>query len=156
MAVYFIRAGDGPVKIGTADDPKARMRELQCGNYLDLTLVRVIDGNSPEERWLHRHYEPFHIRGEWFRFDESMLHLEPPLIEPETGHVTPVSRIIAECYDGKVSRLAAAMEVTYQAVRKWESNGVPAERVLQLEAASGGRVTRYDIRPDIYPRESAA
>lgn len=31
---------------------------------------------------------------------------------------------------------------------------VPAEIVLQVEQASG--VSRHDLRPDIYPRESAA
>ena len=30
---------------------------------------------------------------------------------------------------------------------------VPAERVLSIEAATDFRVSRHDLRPDIYPRE---
>jgi DNA-binding transcriptional regulator YdaS (Cro superfamily) len=32
---------------------------------------------------------------------------------------------------------------------------VSAEKVLAIEEATEGKVSRHDIRPDIYPRESA-
>lgn len=32
---------------------------------------------------------------------------------------------------------------------------VPAEQVLPIERATGGKVTRYELRPDLYPIESA-
>jgi len=39
-------------------------------------------------------------------------------------------------------------------VSSWIARGrLPAERVLPVEAATMGQVTRYDLRPDIYPRE---
>ena len=50
--------------------------------------------------------------------------------------------------------LAKKIGVTYQAVRKWERYGVPAERVLAIEAATGHRVSRHDLRPDLYPKEA--
>lgn len=54
---------------------------------------------------------------------------------------------------GSQSRLAELVGVTPQAVSKWLRTGsVPAERVLAVEAASAGAVSRYDLRPDIYPR----
>ena len=37
-----------------------------------------------------------------------------------------------------------------QAVSKWRSVGIPAERVLQVERAVEGKVTRYEMRPDIF------
>jgi hypothetical protein len=78
MPVYFIRAGeDGPVKIGIADDVADRMRNLQCGNHLELTLLRTIDGGRPEELALHRRYEHLRSRGEWFAFTPDMLVVEP-------------------------------------------------------------------------------
>jgi len=74
--------------------------------------------------------------------------------------MNPVSRIVEECFDGKVSRLAASLGVTYQAVRKWEANwehnGVPPKRALELEEVSDGRVTRHDLRPDLWPRTEVA
>ena len=44
--------------------------------------------------------------------------------------------------------------ISGEAVRKWESAGVPPERVLAIESATDYRVSRHDLRPDIYPRES--
>lgn len=37
-----------------------------------------------------------------------------------------------------------------------EAGRVPAERVLQVETATDGTVTRHELRPDIYPQQSAA
>ncbi len=47
--------------------------------------------------------------------------------------------------------LAKLMRVTPQAITKWNKR-IPAERVLQIERATG--VSRHDLRPDLYPRES--
>jgi len=48
---------------------------------------------------------------------------------------------------------APANELTPQAVQYWcKKNRVPAERVLAIEAATEGQVTRYELRPDLYPR----
>jgi DNA-binding transcriptional regulator YdaS (Cro superfamily) len=33
---------------------------------------------------------------------------------------------------------------------------IPAERVLDLERATNGKVTRHELRPDLYPRERVA
>lgn len=38
------------------------------------------------------------------------------------------------------------------AIAQWfQKNRVPAERVLQIEKATKGAVTRQDLRPDLYP-----
>ena len=47
--------------------------------------------------------------------------------------------------------LAKTCNVSYQAVLKWERKRIPAERVLAVERATGGRISRYELRPDIYP-----
>jgi DNA-binding transcriptional regulator YdaS (Cro superfamily) len=48
--------------------------------------------------------------------------------------------------------------ISSQAVSQWER--VPAARCLVIEAATKSRVTRHDLRPDIYgpppPRQEAA
>lgn len=48
---------------------------------------------------------------------------------------------------------AAGGEITQGAISQWLNKRVPAEKVLLLEKATGGQVSRYDVRPDIYPRE---
>ena len=48
--------------------------------------------------------------------------------------------------------LAARLGVQRAAVWKWENGRVPAERVLDVERLTG--LSRHDIRPDIYPRET--
>ena len=51
---------------------------------------------------------------------------------------------------GTAQKFAEAIGVTPQAVSQWRR--VPVARVLKVEAVSG--VSRHDLRPDIYPRES--
>ena len=50
---------------------------------------------------------------------------------------------------GGVARLAGALNISSQAVSQWDR--VPAHRVLAVEAAAGRAVTRYELRPDLYP-----
>lgn len=77
MSIYFIRADNGPVKIGYAQNPTHRLKVLQCAHYLQLHLLRVIDGGYDTEQWFHLHYSDLHIRGEWFKFHKSMMNLVP-------------------------------------------------------------------------------
>lgn len=54
---------------------------------------------------------------------------------------------------GGQQALAEKIGVRYQAVQKWlRFKRVPAERVLAIEEATG--VSRSDLRPDLYPRDS--
>jgi DNA-binding transcriptional regulator YdaS (Cro superfamily) len=39
--------------------------------------------------------------------------------------------------------------ISRNAVRQWDQ--CPPERVLAIERATGGKVTRHQLRPDIYP-----
>jgi DNA-binding transcriptional regulator YdaS (Cro superfamily) len=55
---------------------------------------------------------------------------------------------------GGTARLAATIGVSSQAISQWDR--VPVERVLQVERATNGQVSRQDLRPDIYPRETKA
>ena len=53
------------------------------------------------------------------------------------------------------SELARSLGVTQGTISHW-LNGrarIPAERVLGIELATGGKVTRHELRPDLYPVE---
>lgn len=58
---------------------------------------------------------------------------------------------------GGQSALARVLGCSPQAVQRMCATGkVPAERVLQIEAATDRKITRHELRPDLYPAESAA
>lgn len=59
---------------------------------------------------------------------------------------------------GSQSALAKALGVTPQHVWNWlnRDKEVPAEQAIPIEEATGGKVTRHELRPDLYPRERAA
>src|ERR1700753_3767983 len=50
---------------------------------------------------------------------------------------------------GGVAALARAINVTPQAVSQWDR--VPAERALAVEKATDGRISRHELRPELYP-----
>ncbi len=77
MTVYFARAGDA-VKIGMAKSVASRLRSLQTGCAQPLSLIREVDGGASVERWLHGQFRHLRMVGEWFRFDPTMLTIDPP------------------------------------------------------------------------------
>ena len=55
---------------------------------------------------------------------------------------------------GGASAVSAALQLSYEAVRKWIVNDrIPAEQVLNVENLCDGRVSRYRMRPDVYGPE---
>lgn len=58
---------------------------------------------------------------------------------------------------GSQTKLANLVGVTPQSVQQWCVKGVvPARRVIAVEQATDGQVTRYELAPELYPKESAA
>ncbi len=55
---------------------------------------------------------------------------------------------------GGTAALAQLLKISSQAVSQWERT--PVERVLDIERATNGAVTRHELRPDIYPIEPEA
>ena len=55
-----------------------------------------------------------------------------------------------------LKKLAEGLGVSHQAVRKFESSRVPAERVIQVARLTGWTVTPHQLRPDLYPLPSDA
>jgi hypothetical protein len=71
--VYFIQAGDGPVKIGWAKGhPERRLRELQTAHHEPLSLLKVIPGSRYDESAWHGEFRAQHVHGEWFTLDDQL------------------------------------------------------------------------------------
>ena len=75
--VYFIADGEF-VKIGKANDVNQRKLSLETGNPRDLVTLGTISCDSESESYslekkLHRHFEPWHHRGEWFIIGPQIL-----------------------------------------------------------------------------------
>lgn len=52
---------------------------------------------------------------------------------------------------GGVAKLASAIGVAPNVVGNWKlRKSVPADRCLAVEKATGGEVTRHDLRPDVF------
>lgn len=70
--------------------------------------------------------------------------------------LNPLERAIAEV--GSQAELARRIGKKQAHIWNWlnRDKAVPAEAVLPIEEATGGKVTRHELRPDLYPQEPAA
>lgn len=58
---------------------------------------------------------------------------------------------------GCQAELARRLGITSMAVTQWRKRGrIPAEWVTRIEEATGGAVTREELRPDLYVARGAA
>jgi hypothetical protein len=75
--VYAIGPGDGAmVKIGTTVDLPTRLRELQRGSPVPLTVLWKTAGNIRLERQLHSLFASRRAYGEWFDFSNTAAVVE--------------------------------------------------------------------------------
>ena len=76
--VYFIKAGDGAVKIGQSADVEKRLEQLRTGNHLPLSLLAKTRCASVAdaldlERELHARFARLRLEGEWFKLHTDIL-----------------------------------------------------------------------------------
>ena len=72
--VYLAQCGEF-TKIGIADHVKRRIASLQTGNPLPIKLLRYVfscDAVDLELR-LHKQFQYWHVRGEWFKIPHDVL-----------------------------------------------------------------------------------
>ena len=66
--IYFVQAGEeGPIKIGVAENVERRIAGLQVAHFVDLKLRLMLEGDDRHESYLHAKFEPYRMRGEWFK-----------------------------------------------------------------------------------------
>lgn len=67
MAVYFIKGPQG-IKVGYSEDVRARLKQLQTGSSVKLTVLAVVSNGSRDiETEFHRLFGPWRMQGEWFQ-----------------------------------------------------------------------------------------
>lgn len=99
--VYFITDGRY-TKIGCANDPAKRLLELQTGNPLELSLIKTIKGSFEEEMAIHKSLSLYHVRGEWYdfnQFDDCVLEF---LLEGNCGLVNQKTKSYDLIYHNSV------------------------------------------------------
>lgn len=72
--VYFVQAVEGgPIKIGHAKDPEARLVIMQLGCPIELRLLAITEGGKARESALHAAFSGLRLHGEWFQPDSALL-----------------------------------------------------------------------------------
>lgn len=65
---------------------------------------------------------------------------------------SPLSRYRA-AHGLTLEAVAGALGVNKSTVLRWEDGPIPAERIIQIEQATG--IPRHELRPDLYPDQAA-
>lgn len=69
--IYLVANEDGLVKIGRSKDPIKRVRELSTGSDSHLICVaywKVKEKSNIIEKEIHKYFEEYRVKGEWFSF----------------------------------------------------------------------------------------
>lgn len=146
MPVYIICTGgdDGSVKIGfTADvTPRRRLAKMQTDNHERLTVLRWLEGDENTEAALQTRYAHLRLRGDWFRFCETMLgevgvaDVQPTAPTPalQWGQQKDIFGLISHA--GGMKPLMAKLGVARTTIIDWKRSGtIPANRVAQISEA---------------------
>lgn len=57
---------------------------------------------------------------------------------------------VRKAVGGKNVDIARLLGVTDAAIAQWENTKIPADRAIELEAKTGGKVTARQLRPDAF------
>jgi hypothetical protein len=66
------------VKLGTTVNLKQRLRDLQTGNYRELQIVAVLDGDATTEALLKLQFKEYRLNREWFNLEGELLEFLRP------------------------------------------------------------------------------
>jgi hypothetical protein len=74
--LYFIEAvGLKRVKIGVSKDPEERLKQLQTGSPISLSMVAKCPGDVNIERSLHKKLSEYRVDGEWFHLSDKLQNI---------------------------------------------------------------------------------
>lgn len=132
MTVYIVRnERNSLIKIGYTEALKFRLDSLRRTCKSKITLLRTVAGLRSTEQWMHNCFQRHRVKGEWYRFAEEMLSVEPPLYEPEAINepfMVPNKDLLVWRKRERLTQLEAAEKfgVPYRTYCNWEY-GIVAE-----------------------------
>ncbi|MCX4581352.1 GIY-YIG nuclease family protein [Streptomyces sp. NBC_01571] len=142
------------MKIGTASDVAARLRDLQCGSPVRLHVMWQTRGGRDLELALHQRFSAYRVHGEWFDFGEDhpvaivataavdLGHRAYPSGELPSAGALPLAPDVAEA-----RRLAVLLREAFA-----QAGDPPvltvAELLEHLRAAEPDTWRKWDGRPD--------
>jgi hypothetical protein len=108
LYVIAHEGGAGPVKIGIAADPKARLRQLQTGNPVTLTLVEEFWALTREqaaywEMLAHKLFEARRLAGEWFDCEAADVVASVNAWRQDREPKAPSSRRLGNKFSGGIT-----------------------------------------------------
>lgn len=72
--VYLIHdVTNNSCKIGFSSNPETRLKGLKVGTLNDLKLIAVLYGNFIREKEIHKQFDHYRIRGEWFSYNDEIV-----------------------------------------------------------------------------------
>jgi len=78
--IYFLQAGNGPIKIGMASNLDRRICGLQTASHHHLKLIHSEEHNKAlarkKEKYYHTIFDHYRVRGEWFYPEGIIAYLE--------------------------------------------------------------------------------
>lgn len=112
--IYFIQAGEnGPIKIGSSDNPVERMAQLQTANAAKLKLLWTHTGDATREQKIHKLFRDEKIRGEWYNPSQKLMASvaafpKSQIFNIEEGRSITVSRYM----DGRIQFYMGTFTIT--------------------------------------------
>ncbi|MGA5873932.1 GIY-YIG nuclease family protein [Streptomyces cinereoruber] len=80
--MYLIGSTESPlVKIGWTDNPERRLRNLQTGSPVPLTVLALFEGGAIVERELHHRFADKRRHGEWFDLGPDPVKVVSPFVK---------------------------------------------------------------------------
>jgi len=72
--VYFIQESQsGAIKIGHSCNLPERLQTMKICNPHELNFLGAFSGGKREEKIIHKCFEQYHIKGEWFSPVQELL-----------------------------------------------------------------------------------
>lgn len=92
--IYFVKAYNKFVKIGTSKDVAERLKGLQTASPVDLKVAAVLEGSYQTEAGIHKLFEHSRYNKEWFRFtDELSWFIRAIQSNPDENNIYTLYRI---------------------------------------------------------------
>ena len=152
--IYFIENTETKhIKIGFSTDVRTRLSDLQTSSPHELRILTLCEGTDKHEKELHKKFNDYHYRGEWFIPNKELIDYIKsfPPYESKTKRYEGITKLRK---DKKLSmeHVAKKLKISKQAVsdieRRYELGSVTIKTLKEYL-----RVIGYDMEIVFSPRD---